>query len=41
MKRVFIIHGWGSNPERARLQWLKKELSNVLVSLLKMAGKNI
>lgn len=27
MKRVFIIHGWGSSPERARLQWLKKELS--------------
>ncbi len=27
MKRVFIIHGWGANPERVRLQWLKKELN--------------
>lgn len=26
MKRVFIIHGWGANSERSRLQWLKKEL---------------
>jgi len=26
MKRVFIIHGWGGNPEEGWLPWLKKEL---------------
>lgn len=26
MKRVFIIHGWGGNPEEGWFPWLKKEL---------------
>ncbi len=26
-KRVFIVHGWGGNPEEGWLPWLKKELS--------------
>jgi predicted alpha/beta hydrolase family esterase len=26
MKRVFIVHGWGGNPEEAFFPWLKKEL---------------
>ncbi len=26
MKRVFIIHGWGGNPDEPQLVWLKKEL---------------
>lgn len=26
MKRVFIIHGWGGNPNEAWIPWLKKEL---------------
>lgn len=26
IKRVFIIHGWGGNPEEDWLQWLKREL---------------
>lgn len=28
MKRVFIIHGWGGNPETDWLPWLKTELEN-------------
>ena len=26
MKRVFIIHGWGGNPEEGWFPWLKSEL---------------
>lgn len=26
MKRVFIVHGWGGNPEEAWFPWLKQEL---------------
>jgi predicted alpha/beta hydrolase family esterase len=26
MKRVFIIHGWGGNPDEGWFPWLKKEL---------------
>lgn len=26
MKRVFIIHGWGGNPEEPMLQWIKNQL---------------
>lgn len=26
MKRAFIIHGWGGNPEEGWFPWLKKEL---------------
>ncbi|MBI4150723.1 serine hydrolase family protein [Candidatus Woesearchaeota archaeon] len=26
MKRVFIVHGWGSNPKRSWFPWLKREL---------------
>lgn len=26
MKRVFIVHGWGGNPEEGWFPWLKKEL---------------
>ncbi len=28
MKKVFIIHGWGGNPEEGWFPWLKKELEN-------------
>lgn len=28
-KRVFIIHGWGGNPQEAWLPWLKKELEKI------------
>lgn len=28
MKRVFIVHGWGGNPEEGWLPWLKKELES-------------
>ncbi len=27
-KRVFIIHGWGGNPEESWFPWLKKELES-------------
>ena len=27
-KRVFIIHGWGGNPEEGWFPWLKEELIN-------------
>jgi predicted alpha/beta hydrolase family esterase len=26
VKRVFIVHGWGSNPKRSWFPWLKREL---------------
>lgn len=26
MKRVFIVHGWGGNPEEGWFPWLKREL---------------
>ncbi len=26
MKRVFIIHGWGGNPDEPMLKWLRKSL---------------
>jgi len=26
MKRVFIVHGWGGNPDEPWLKWLKQEL---------------
>ena len=26
MKRVFIIHGWGGNPDEPWLKWLKQQL---------------
>ena len=26
MKRVFIIHGWGGNPETEWIPWTKKQL---------------
>ena len=28
MKRVFIIHGWGSNPKDDWFPWIKKELES-------------
>jgi len=28
-KRVFIIHGWGGNPEEGWFPWLKKELEKI------------
>jgi predicted alpha/beta hydrolase family esterase len=28
MKKVFIIHGWGSNPEREWMPWLKSKLED-------------
>jgi len=27
MKRIFIIHGWGGNPNEGWINWLKKELT--------------
>ena len=27
-KRVFVIHGWGGNPQEGWLPWLKRELEN-------------
>src|SRR4030042_1201767 len=36
--RVFIIHGWGGNPEEAWMPWLKKqlEISGIEVHVLAM-----
>ena len=29
MARVFIIHGWGGNPEKEWFPWAKKEIENL------------
>ncbi len=26
MKKVFIVHGWGGNPDEAMLKWIREEL---------------
>lgn len=38
MKKAYIIHGWGGNPEEAWFPWLKKELEkkDFQVSIPKM-----
>lgn len=29
MKRIFIVHGWGGNPEEGWFPWLKEELEKI------------
>lgn len=42
MKQVFIIHGWGGNPEEGWFPWLEKELEKkgYLVSIPTMPNTN-
>lgn len=40
MKRVFIIHGWGGNPDEPVLIWLDKQLSEKGLEVIRPAMPN-
>ena len=42
MKKAYIIHGWGGNPQESWLPWLKEELEkrNFKVNIIKMPNPN-
>jgi len=39
-KRVFIIHGWGGNPDEAWMPWLKKKLEKKNIEVYSLPMPN-